>query len=95
MSDDLYDRLIVSEANGSKGLIKVGMVKIDLAKLPSPPRFLRAFLALWYVPSVRQAEIQEDCLHSRRDMRQEESGGSERMLDGLEKVVSDYLGVSR
>lgn len=94
MSADLHDRLIVSEDNGRKGLIliKRGLIKIDLAKLPNPPRFLRAFLACWYTPDVRQAEIQDDCLHSRRDMRPEEVASAERMLEGLAKVVGDYLG---
>lgn len=92
MSADLHDRLILSEDHGRKGLVKIGMVRIDLSKVPNPPRFLRAFLACWYTPDVRQAEIQDDCLHSRRDMRAEEVAGAERMLDGLAKVVGDYLG---
>lgn len=92
MSADLHDRLIVSEDYGRKGLVKIGAVKIDLARLPEPPRFLRAFMNLWWTPGIRQAEVQEDCLHSRRDMRPEEVAGAERLTNGLGQRVQDYLG---
>jgi hypothetical protein len=88
MSSDLHQTTVQWDGRNKRGLVKVDGVTVDLAKCSEPPRFLRAFLGVWYNPGVRQFEIQEDCVHPRREMRPEEIKGVERFLLVLRDTIN-------